>query len=283
MGRYFGRDITNLENNQLGVRDISQPQKSSLKTSGRDMRVKPTVKATPLQFYKDIIKNQRLLHKRSATNDNNKSGSVDLKDSSKIKRPVDTKDLFNDGAKQRLNNFLKFKSKTGAWLPQDLQQDNQIVIQEFNCEKAPENNFAFKSSKEPKPQSFSERFASIPQLMPSALQHSRVAGIAKYTPTNNANITKLQNSDLHRPEKNKVDRSSRNFQHLRLNLEDQKASPRKDHREKTVELKSEQKEAIENELDRISARSLRACLRRQFDIPFIWEYLLVQEVVRRLP
>jgi hypothetical protein len=280
-GRYFGRDITNLESAQGAARDGSQPLKSTLRTSGRDLRAKPSIKPTPLQFYKEILKNQRLLHKRSATNDTD-SCSADGRDAGKHGRPPLAADN-EANARQRLNNFLKVKSKTGTWLAPEQNQDNQIVIQEFDGEKTSGAIIGFKSGKETKLQNFSEKFASIPSLGPAVLQQSRVTGVSKQTPTNNMNNAKFQNSDLHKPEKAKVDRSSKNFQHLRLNLEDQRASPRRDARERTAEPKSEQKEAIENELDKISTRSVRTSLRRQFDIPFMWEYLLVQEVATSLP
>ena len=282
--RYFGKDLTNLDSQQFHVRESSQPVKSTLKTSGRDLRAKPQVKPTPLQFYKDIFKNQRLLHKRSQTNDANRSGSIDIKDLNRSKDYVDTKEPLQsvakgDVVKQQLNKFLKVKTRPATGFHQDTNQENQIVIQEFQNERKSDANFAFKSNKDPKQENYSGRFMSIPTLIPTALQHSKFIGLGKQTPTNALNHAKFQNSDLHKQAKLKPDRSNKNFQHLRLNLEEgQKSSPRKNSVAKLVEPKNSSYDAIQNELDELPIKGSAAAVFRQFDIPFIWEYLLVQEV-----
>lgn len=283
--RYFGKDLTNLENQQYNVRDSSQPIKSTLKSSGRDLRAKPNVKPTPLQFYKDIFKNQRLLHKRSQTNEANKSGSVDLKDLNRSKDHMDLKESHQPASKcevvkQQLNKFLKVKTRLATVHTQDTTQENKIVIQEFQNERKKDANFGFMSNKDSKQENFSGRFMSIPTLIPNALQNSKFIGLSKQTPTNNPNQAKFQNSGLQKQPKLKPDRSNKNFQHLRLNLEEaQKQSPRRNSIEKVTEPKNSSYAAIVNELDELPTKgSVKEALFRQFDIPFIWEYLLVQEV-----
>lgn len=283
-GRYFGKDLTNLEHQQFHLRESSHQIKSTLKSSGREIKGKQMGKPTPIQFYKEIFKNQRLLHKRSQTNDANRSGSVDLQEINKSKGQIDSKEnlhLLPKGETQKapLTKFLKVKSRIAAYLPQDQKPENQIVIQEFQEEKNSENNFDFKANKDHKQENYSGKFQSIPTLIPAALQKSKFIGLSKQTPTGQSQATKFQNSDFQKQEKPRPDRSNKNFQYLRLNLDEgSKFSPRKESMDKESPKKSESKDGIENELEQIEELDRQKILFRQFDIPFMWDYLLLQEV-----
>lgn len=285
--RYFGKDLTNLEQQQYAQRENSQPFKSTLKSSGRDLKVKPSAKPTPIQFYKEIFKNQRLLHKRSQTNDGNRSGSVDIQEQSKSKGNFDAKDSLNlipkgDTGKLQLTKFLKVNSKGGyPSFPIEPRQESQIVIQEFPQEQRVDSNFDFKSSINPSTQNYSGKFASIPSLIPASLQQSKVLGLSRQTPTGHHSM-KFQNSDFQKQLKPRPDKSNKNFQYLRLNLEDgQRSTPKQESMKKESSNKSDVNGSIQNELDEINIciSDNRSELLRQFDIPFIWEYLLSQEVV----
>lgn len=287
--RYFGKDLTNLENQQFHVRDGSHPMKSTLKSSGREIKGKPNTKPTPLQFYKDIFKNQRLLHKRSQTNDANRSGSIELQELNRSKGMQEVKEplqIIPIGAnpKTQLTKFLKVKTRIPTGNHSELRQDNQIVIQEFQNEKNNDTNFTFKSSKDPKLENYSGKFSSIPSLIPAALQQSKLIGISRQTPTGQYHSSKFQNSDFQKQEKPRPDRSNKNFQYLRLNLEEeQKSSPRRvpqrESMDKESAKKSDSKEEMDNELEESHPIDARTLLFQQFDIPFMWEYLLFQEVI----
>lgn len=282
--RYFGKDLTNLETQHFPIRESSQPAKSGLHSSSRDLKGINKAKPTPLQFYKNIMKNQRLLHKRSQTNEANRSGSVELREViSRSKGNIEVKDsqLASRGevVKQQLGKFLKVKNKTECYQQPEANIENQIVIQEFKCDRDAENNSFLKPLKDAQSENFSGKFLSIPTLVPVALQKHRLSNVSKQTPTNAVQQLKLQASNVSKPHPINPEKTSKNFQNLRLQLDEgRKSSPKKIQSGPLSDRTSQGKQEIQNKLDVLQPQIHLSTLRRQFDIPFMWDYLLLQEV-----
>ena len=295
--RYFGKDLTNLESQAYPSKDVMPHNRSSLNNSNRDAKPKCLGKPTPFQFYKGIFENQRLMHKRSATNEVNKSGSIDMKENTVLYRvktdanePERNEIPKPEIDKRQLSKFLKSKSTLGDGQQRDEKRSqNQIEIRDFNNSQ---NCFDLRNhgvNQEIPPGTFTNKFSSIPmmlgtiksnQIRPSSISvgirqspqgsllpsqatghHPEYEQIGNPAPKKIIALNKIHNL------KSKVDavkEPSANIPAKRNPL-----SPT--HLEDRV--------SMQNELDLLSSQTnYKSRLFQAFDIPFMWNFLLSQNV-----
>lgn len=294
--RFFGKDLTNLDNQVYSAKDNLAANKSNLNGSGRDCKGKGLGKPTPFQFYKGIFENQRMMHKRSATNDVNKSASIDVKEVGSKNRERN-ESIDNEGqikkselVKLQLSKFLKSKSNIGDRIhSEEAEQQNQIAIQDFN---ASQHCFDLRNSgfnREPTPGTFTTKFSSISAMLGSSknsqqrpasisigvrqsphgplipgqfqgcqLEHEKSLnpGLKKMTVSNKSNSLRTHNDC---------------FKKLSACIRPSQLENLSPSREDCA--------SMHNELDLLnSLQNHRSKLFREFDVPFMWNFMISQEV-----
>lgn len=289
--RYFGKDLTNLETQYAPSKDAVTSNKSGLKGSGRDSRGKAIGKPAPFQFYKSILENQRLMHKRSNTSEANRSSSVEPRDCQNIPNckvePIEQNHHQRaEDVKLQLSKFLTMKNKnSGAKMSEEACNRDQIVIHDIHGNQPDSDQGRKRSGREVAPGVYTSKFSSISNMMaanqrlPSASIMNRKTPTGAYQPTQRS--TQIDSSKIH-PLKSKF---GNKFQSLRVCIDEQKknlAGSEQSLQPSQAEI--EGSGSIQNELDIIRVDTLEHSeLARQFDLPFMWEYLLCQEVSIFLP
>lgn len=106
--RFFGKDITNLEDEYLpATKDLHLkdrlPARSHIKPADYENQKPSQSKPSPMQFCKNLLDNQRTMHRRGNTNEINKSGSIEVSHNAsrgKLKLDSNVASLRHDVVKQ---------------------------------------------------------------------------------------------------------------------------------------------------------------------------------------
>lgn len=105
------------DNLKEGLRDAVdiQPGRSGLKGSNRRAGL---TKPSPVQFYKGLFENQRNLHRRGNTNENNKSTSVEQSGNNNLSksRLRNDKPVKQDVVKNKISRLLRSKGRVSGQL-----------------------------------------------------------------------------------------------------------------------------------------------------------------------
>lgn len=295
--RFFGKDLTNLDNQVCSSKDSLSYNRSNLAGPPRDAKPKCLGKPAPFQFYKGIFENQRQMHKRSATNEANKSGSIDLKEHfARQKLKTEAIETENESTKPevvklQLSKFLKSKTKLGDGLPRDEKtSQNQIEIRDFNNSQ---NCFDLKNpamTRDMPPGSFTSKFSSISTMFATNKStQNRPASIsigARQSPQGPLIPSVFPGPQVHpdqqeQPALKRIMALSK-IQNLKLQTEGSEGSK---FSYANIQMKREslspQRDCspMQNELDLLgSQQNCRSRLFQGFDIPFMWSFLLSQEV-----
>jgi hypothetical protein len=295
--RYFGKDITNLDNQVYSSKENLPLNRSSINGSTRDCKGKGLGKPTPFQFYKGIFENQRLMHKRSATNDANKSASIDVKEflckGKERSEPYEAEEPArkSEVVKQQLSKFLKGKGRIGEGVRiEEPHHQHQIEIQDFNNSQ---NCFDLRNgglNREPTPGCFTSKFTSISAMFGSSkTTQQRPASISigtRQSPQgpffpSQVHGCLVEPERIPNPGLKKVILSNK-FQSLRNHNDGLKklSAGNREMQSGNLSPHQENRMAMQNELDLLNTvQNHKSKLAKEFDIPFMWNYLLTREVI----
>lgn len=280
--RYFGKDITNTDHNKPLHKESIVFKNEYNKSSDVDLKKQSVPKQSiGIGFYKDLIDNQKRMHRRQPTNENINHSTFDEKNEGKrrSKSRIDTFDLNNQNSlqnivKQNLSKLLKVKSKVSHSYVGEGSQDRISKVRDFQRSKDRCDN--------KKPSTMrncinSNKFTSllnmgIPNKPTSAVNRQYVSIL----PMNSISHT---NMDEHSKKNMKY-----KFQNLRLNIEESKQDNCMMKIESNGEVPDQPKAPekridMVNELEMVHLEAQRGGDKRgSFDTPFMWSYLLSQNV-----
>lgn len=249
-GRFFGRDLTNLEGAGLPGRDaravvrtrdngresMLQPSRSVVKGAAK---VSGLVKPSPVQFYKGLFENQRSLHRRGNTNEKNKSGSIEQNQNlskSRVQHMDPEKQGRQDMVKHHITRLLRSRGRLGGRLaaeeessqgkvesghePSQQQLVNQGVSQDLGRVRGGQAEVKKSgSSRQP------NHFGSLANIGQAAQNRERAC--SRRTPSNATGLQKhsYQNDSgcESRNQKAKGPALAQKFKNLRLQLDERQA------------------------------------------------------------
>lgn len=292
--------------------------RSGLKSTAREGRRAGIAKPSPMQFYKGIFENQRSMHRRANQGESNKSESIEqAKNQSKSRFKVDQSiaQIRNDVVKQQISKLLRSKGRLGSQLSNGEGSKDKTQLQprikdtQANSRERPyfeqAKIFSSRPAQEGIQSSANQKYSSLVNIGQNSNINGRIG--SRRTPSNNANkLLKPQQgsgSDT-RNVKVRVPSLANKFKNLRLHLDDKdNINPALGSKDLCEELdnqdqvdlgvsvmvqeniKQSSRDNCEmmNELDELPAakpfgNESDTNSRGGIDIPFIWEYLLTQEV-----
>lgn len=264
--RYFGKDITNTEHNLFQGRDAAKAR-PEFKSIELDKKRHAGPKPSPTNFLRNLADRQKKPHRRLATNELERSGANERREPrSRSKGRADPEQAEHlqrqDAVKQNLSRLLQVRHRAGP---------------------AGEGSQDRLGSGREAPRPLEGRKPSTVRDPP---QQPRLGSLAHVGPAKASSAASRQPPPLlpaqPRPMANcpgaeKPSRKLLNnkFQNLRLQLEEQ--------RREEEAVRDERGAAFENELETGQAGPEEPHrLRRQFDLAFIWEFLLARDVGRPL-
>jgi hypothetical protein len=284
--RYFGRDITNTEHNLFASRDAAK-SRPEFKSIDVDKKRHAGPKPSPTHFYRNLLDNQKKIHRRlpAAAAEHNRSGAHDRREAASRSKgradPADPSDalLKPELVKQNLSKLLKVKHRQGP------------PAAEASQDRLPSGPEHHKSRDRPldgrKPSTVRElsnqaKFHSLVQVAPT----TKASSVACRQPQSLLPAQQARPFAGSQAEQEKQCKKllGNKFQNLRLQIEEQRREdelPRAEDRA-APDGPAEPRDCFDNELEAAAATDARAQeklrLRRQFDLPFIWEFLLARDV-----
>ena len=227
-------------------------------------------KTSPTQPYRGLFDKQKKLHRRLPAQELDSSAGLDRREAaSRSKGRLDAFDgQRQDPAKQTLSRLLKVKQRQALNGRSEASQERlgQPREQLQSRERQPADR---------KPSTVREltnqaKFHSLISVAPT----TKAVSAACRQPQPLLPVAQSRQQPV-QPEAQKQKQLGQRFQHLRLQLDEQRLEE-----DALRPGETGRPAALENELDPAAeSRALqRQCLRREFDLPFTWEFLLGRDV-----